>query len=308
MNKQLFFPAFVLALIGLVFFCGCGGSGSGGNKATGTTDNGFQYIHHIQNEGAKPQPGEYAYFHFEVYVDDSLLQSSHENPKTPLAQLPTAELAKMQPNPVIDVLPMMAIGDSMTVSQSLDSLPKRPPGFEKFNEFIFTVSLQDIKNEEEYKVIADAEEKERKEKAAVVQARIGEITEFSTSVLADYKAGKLEDQIVVTDSGLKYVIHEEGKGAVPDAGEVIDVHYYGMLTDGTMFDSSFKGGMPISFPVGRGQVIPGWDEGLTIFKRGTKGTLFIPYELAYGEAGSPPVIPPKSELVFYVELLDNEVQ
>ena len=70
MNKQLIFPVFVLALLSVVIFSGCGGNGNGGNLATGTTDNGFQYTHHIQNEGVKPQPGEYAYFNFEVDVDD----------------------------------------------------------------------------------------------------------------------------------------------------------------------------------------------------------------------------------------------
>ncbi|MFM9951914.1 MAG: FKBP-type peptidyl-prolyl cis-trans isomerase, partial [Saprospiraceae bacterium] len=73
--------------------------------------------------------------------------------------------------------------------------------------------------------------------------------------------------------------------------------------DGKMFDSSFGRGEPIEFPLGVGQVIPGWDEGLSLLKQGGKATLFIPYQLAYGDAGSPPVIPPKAELIFYVEVV-----
>ena len=69
-----------------------------------------------------------------------------------------------------------------------------------------------------------------------------------------------------------------------------------------MFDNSFSRGEPFVFPLGAGQVIKGWDEGLALLPKGTKATLFIPYELGYGETGSPPSIPPRSELIFYVEV------
>ena len=70
-----------------------------------------------------------------------------------------------------------------------------------------------------------------------------------------------------------------------------------------MFDNSYERGEPIDFQLGVGSVIPGWDEGFALLKEGTKATLFVPYSLAYGEAGSPPVIPERSDLIFYVELL-----
>lgn len=302
MNKQLFSFVFWLSAVLVVFSGGCKGSGS---KTPLTSVNGFQYIHHIKNEGPKPQVGEYAYFNIEILVDDSLLQSSHENKDTPLVQIPTAEQAKQQPNPVIDVLPMMSIGDSVTITEPLDSFPQLPPGFEKYTNITYNVTLTDIKSEEEYKAITAEEFEKRKEKALVVQGRLGEISELSNKTLADYNSGKLNSKLTTTASGLKYIIHEEGTGAIPKGGELIGVHYYGMLTDGTMFDNSFGRGESIAFAVGQGQVIPGWDEGFTLLKKGTKGTLFIPYELAYGENGNPPVIPPKSELVFYVELLES---
>lgn len=304
MNKQLLFPVLGLALVCSVLFCGCGNSGS----SNSTTENGFQYTHHIQNDGVKPQPGDQVFFHYQVFLDDSLLQASYGNKQQPNLKLPTPEEVKKQPDPVIDVLPLMSVGDSITVSQSLDSLPQRPPGFEKFNDLIYTVALSDIINAEEYKVIAEAEQKKRQEKAAIVQARMGEITAFSNGVLADYNGGKLNDKLTETATGLKYIVHEEGTEDVPNAGDLVNVHYYGMLTDGKMFDNSFTRGEPISFPVGQGQVIPGWDEGLTTLKKGSKATLFIPYQLAYGEAGSPPNIPAKAELVFYVELLDSSYE
>ena len=107
-----------------------------------------------------------------------------------------------------------------------------------------------------------------------------------------------------TTSGLRYIIHEAGEeGTKPAKGDQVSVHYYGMLdADAKMFDTSFKAGQPYQFPLGMGQVIPGWDEGIMLLNKGAKATLFIPASLGYGAAGSPPVIPENADLIFYVEL------
>ena len=87
-------------------------------------------------------------------------------------------------------------------------------------------------------------------------------------------------------------------------GQVAVVHYTGWLTDGTKFDSSRDRGQPFSFPIGQGQVIPGWDEGVAGMKVGGRRKLVIPASLGYGDMGAPPVIPPGATLVFDVELMD----
>jgi FKBP-type peptidyl-prolyl cis-trans isomerase len=107
-----------------------------------------------------------------------------------------------------------------------------------------------------------------------------------------------------TASGLQYQDVTAGNGAEARDGQLAVVHYTGWLTDGTKFDSSRDRGEPFSFPIGAGQVIPGWDEGVAGMKVGGRRKLVIPSNLGYGDMGSPPVIPPGATLVFDVELLD----
>jgi FKBP-type peptidyl-prolyl cis-trans isomerase len=107
-----------------------------------------------------------------------------------------------------------------------------------------------------------------------------------------------------TASGLQYQDVTVGSGAEARDGQVAVVHYTGWLTDGTKFDSSRDRGQPFSFPIGQGQVIPGWDEGVAGMKVGGRRKLVIPANLGYGDMGAPPVIPPSATLFFDVELLD----
>lgn len=107
--------------------------------------------------------------------------------------------------------------------------------------------------------------------------------------------------VVTTKSGLQYKVVSSGKGAAPKQDSTVDVHYRGTLVDGTEFDSSYKRGVPATFPVNN--VIPGWTEALQLMKVGDKWEIFIPSELAYAEQGAPPVIPPNAALIFEVELL-----
>lgn len=109
-------------------------------------------------------------------------------------------------------------------------------------------------------------------------------------------------EVTTLPSGLQYEVLTEGSGPKP-AGptSVVTVHYEGKLTDGNVFDSSYKRNQPASF--GLNQVISGWTEGLQLMNEGAKYRLFIPYQLGYGERGAGGVIPPYATLIFDVELL-----
>jgi peptidylprolyl isomerase len=112
-----------------------------------------------------------------------------------------------------------------------------------------------------------------------------------------------QTKLKTSESGLMYVIIEEGEGDIATDGNVVTVHYTGFLKDGTKFDSSVERDEPFSFVVGNKQVIAGWDEGIRLLKKGGKARFVIPPSLGYGEitAGK---IPPNSTLLFDVELLD----
>jgi peptidylprolyl isomerase len=105
-------------------------------------------------------------------------------------------------------------------------------------------------------------------------------------------------------SGLRVTDLEVGTGPEAVAGQTVVVHYRGTLENGKQFDASYDRGKPFTFPLGRGQVIKGWDEGVQGMKVGGKRKLVIPPELGYGTRGAGGVIPPNATLIFEVELLD----
>ena len=114
--------------------------------------------------------------------------------------------------------------------------------------------------------------------------------------------------MITTASGLKYVDTVPGTGESPQKGQKCTMHYTGWLwvneAKGTKFDSSVDRKEPFTFTVGVGQVIKGWDEGVSSMKKGGQRTLYIPAELGYGSRGAGGVIPPHATLVFDVELID----
>ena len=121
---------------------------------------------------------------------------------------------------------------------------------------------------------------------------------------AETELDELTEGMDRTDSGHFYKITRKGFGNLPPKGCNVSVHYRGMMPDGTIFDSSYKRNEPISFPLGKGRVIKGWDEGIALLKKGSIAKLVIPSELAYGSRGVDGIIPPDATLIFEVELVD----
>ena len=119
----------------------------------------------------------------------------------------------------------------------------------------------------------------------------------------DEELKKLTKDAITTESGLKYIVLNEGTGDTPYPGQMVKVHYAGFLLNGTKFDSSYDRNQPFEFIIG-GRVIAGWNEGIQLLNQGAKAKFIIPPNLAYGPRGAGGVIPPNATLIFEVELLE----
>ncbi len=139
--------------------------------------------------------------------------------------------------------------------------------------------------------------------AAVKAAEVAMNAKQQTDIEAFAKTNNLA--IKKTASGLNYYVETQGTGAKIETGKNVSVHYTGKLLNGTKFDSSLDRGEPIKFPIGMGNVIKGWDEGIPLFNVGGKGKLLIPSYLAYGEQG-PPNIGANAILIFDIEVVGVE--
>ena len=180
-------------------------------------------------------------------------------------------------------------------------------GAESLNIDDFAQAIKDVLNDSELKIsMADSQkivqkffqEQEAKQRAAM--AETGKKLKAEGEAYLAENAKK--DGVITTASGLQYTVLKEGTGKSPKATDTVVCHYEGFLTNCTVFDSSIQRGEPAAFPLNG--VIAGWTEGLQLMKEGGKNRFFIPYHLAYGEAGAAGSIPPYAALIFDVELIE----
>ena len=252
------------------------------------------FTNHTDKGGTKPQPGETVLLQTYTYIGDSLMASTQRNYGGPreFALFEKDKLPKRVPA-IYDACLLMGEGDSATVVEVIDTFLQKfiPPALKDAKEVRYEVVLVDI---------ITADEKKKAEDAA--KAQLTTVENAVKSTLAEYTAGTLNSKLTTTSSGLKVYIVEKGSGQSLKPGETIKTNYYGTLKNGTMFDNSYERGEPLSFAVGVGQMIPGFDEGAMLLNHGGKAYFFIPPALGYGAQENGP-IPANSELIFYVELL-----
>lgn len=167
---------------------------------------------------------------------------------------------------------------------------------DKFNEEALLLTT-----EESQKVMRDFSMRMRKKQEEKNKVSSQSNIEEGNNFLAE---NKNKDGVVTTASGLQYKVIAQGNGSKPVPTDKVSVHYRGTLIDGTEFDSSYKRGKPVSFPVNG--VIKGWTEALQLMNVGSKYQLFIPSNLGYGKRGAGQTIGPDAVLIFEVELLGIE--
>lgn len=254
-------------------------------------ENGVKYQFHQHDEKGKlPKDGDVISFHMVVKTaGDSVLRNSQEEGQ------PLVMLAQKGPykGSFEDGIKMLTVGDSATFFISVDSLfrgaMQAPPPFAKpGTDFRFQVKVLRIETQDDFKKRSAAEAAGRPKKEA--------------SDIAAYAAKNGYKTPTVLASGVQYVVTQPGTGEAPAKGDTVKVLYVGKLLSGKIFDQDQKKGLV--FPVGLGQMIPGFDEAVQTMKKGEKGVILIPSAQGYGEQGSPGAIPPNSVLVFDVQLID----
>lgn len=265
-------------------------------EAQTVSEHGYRYIHHKKNNGPKPQKGEAMIGNVEVFVGNFLLSSSRKTGAGIYRyDIPPADAEMNHYPPIYDAALLMSVGDSLTIFQNVDDNMRQylPPAEKEAKEIRFEITVREIVTTEQKaasaKTLDDAVQK------------LGQ--RIQTKVKA-YAAGMLEAEITRRPSGLKILIEEPGKGEAIKEGEPVQVHYYGCLKNGVMFDNSYSRRQPLQFPAGVGEMIAGFDEGIMQLRHGARAYFFIPPQLGYGDqdaAGG--TIPANSELIFYIELL-----
>jgi FKBP-type peptidyl-prolyl cis-trans isomerase FkpA len=264
-------------------------------QTTLITESGYRLVKHRSTGAAPAKPGDLLKVNAITTIGDSVLMNTQRDFGGP-RELMLPEKAQIQGQKIPAILEaayLLGKGDSATIFQPIDSTMRAflPPNVQSAKEIRFDLVVVDLITAEQ-KAAAAAES----------QAKFAELEPKIKATVADFVAGKLTAKVTATASGLKMLVVEKGAGAPVKAGENVMTHYYGLLLDGNRFDDSFSRGEPLGFQVAAGQMIAGFDEGVQQLHHGGKAYLFLPYQLAYGEAGMPPTIPAKADLVFYVEV------
>ena len=221
-----------------------------------------------------------------------------------------------QPAQFQSVFPFLSAGDSVVMIISCDTILKTvPPGQEKNlppwlksgNAVNIFLSVVSVKTKEDMAKEQEAAQAAQAAAAKDAEANAKKQVDIDDKILKDYFA-KNKIKAIKTKSGLYYKVTKVGTGAKVTNGATVSMNYTGKLLDGTKFDSNvdpaFNHVEPFKFPVGGHQVIAGWDEGIALFNKGTKATLYIISPLAYGARGAGPKIGPNSVLLFDVEVVD----
>lgn len=265
------------------------------------TKSGLKYKFILQNKNAQqPQMGDLMELSMSYSYKDSILFNSFDyGPSVPM-QL----IEPLYEGDIVEGFAMMGLGDSAIFKVNADSFYYYNVGMEHAPEFIspgakitFHVGLLGIKTKEVFEREQSEYEKQRE---AMLQILQKEEEEFLERYLK-------ENNITVepNPSGLYYIEIKEGVGPRALPGRSVRVHYTGYLVDGKKFDSSYTRDQPISFKIGGGMVIPGFEEGITMMREGGKAKLIVPSKLAYGEQELEN-IPPFSTLIYEVELIEAQ--
>lgn len=274
-------------------------------KKKDKTSSNYPFEIFYQSGNITAQPGDRIRYREYRYINNEL-ESETPMHKPLQAFLPARNTIPDPPPGNYEALLLGGIGDSLQLDQLLVGVKGLPKNLKASDTINYVIQILDILTPGEYeieKVIKKAKAQQLKDET---MARKEKVEKSTLALIDQFKKGELEDDLIYTHSGLKYLLHEKGTGKETSPLEKVKVQYMGFLPDGKVFESTFEDGKPFQFPLGAGKVIKGWEEGISKLTVGSKATFFVPYQLAYGRAGWFKRIPRKADLVFYIELLDAQ--
>jgi FKBP-type peptidyl-prolyl cis-trans isomerase FkpA len=272
------------------------------------TKGGMPYKLFTSGKGPKIQNGEIMKFHFTQKLNDSVLATSYsQGPR----YIPVD--GRSVPYDVSEVIMDLRKGDSLYAVQMVDTFIKQnpngiPPQFKKGMKIITTIKVLDIfKNQDE----ARADETKEKELAFKNNTKLqDQLKKDIAAIQAHLSANNIQAQ--KTKNGAFVQIITQGNGPAAVKGKFVSLKYKGTNMAGKVFDTnmdtSFKHTDPLTFVVGTGQMITGFDEGVQLLKKGDKARIYIPSSLAFGPKPSSPNLGPDENVIFDVEVLDVEDQ
>lgn len=277
-----------------------------GGPADVFSSGGYHYLKHKSGKGPVGKPGEVIYYHVQMRYGGAVRQDSRSGDNQPYYELPAEGTTSGQaPGTLVavqDVLKELSVGDSVTIDIPVAEFPANIGGLSQNDTIYYDMVVTDIKTRAEFEQSRADAIKRKREKLEAMRDRAPQIEEDLRQMAQRYRNGELESELKNKESGLEYIITEEGEGLYAEAGNYATVFYCGaLLKDGTIFQNVFKDGSSYTFPVGKARAIQGWDMGLPLFREGGKGYLFVPAELGYGAEGKGS-IPPGADLVFYIEV------
>jgi len=268
------------------------------------SEDGYQYRYVNKGSGEAPKHGEVVVYNM-TYMDenDSIIgESKADQP----FMIPCDTMQWNMGGSLYKAFGIIKEGDSILIKIPTKQVFEEsfraavPPSINPEGEITFYIGVTKVMTQVEAE--AEAQKMREEMEAEMLASSAGQIEKDIEIIETYLKENNITAQS--TESGLRYVIDAEGTGSYPEPGQTVYVHYTGTLMDGTKFDSSYDRNEPLDFPIGRRQVIQGWDEGIALLKKGGKGTLYIPSSLAYGPEARGGVIKENSILKFEVELVD----
>ncbi|WP_020537628.1 FKBP-type peptidyl-prolyl cis-trans isomerase [Lewinella cohaerens] len=274
----------------------------------GQTEHGYNYWEHLKTGGNKPSFGDEVFVFFQIRTQDTLIYSSPNGIKGMRAVLQDPSLNPIKkPDPVADILPLMSVGDSVTVVMKVTDEMRVAPGLASADLLYYDVVLRRIVSEGSHAEGSYELQPEGDVPLVKVDLReqLAETPEASVilDALERYR-NEYKTVSTSTKSGLYYTILAKGSGKRVQKGENVWVKYIGSLEDGTVFGENFTQDTPFSFTAGKGSVIKAWEECLDIIGPGGQVLLAVPPSLAYGNLGKAPFIGPEDTLFYYFELLE----